>query len=69
MHATPPPHNLTPDMLGHVVEYRPNGEDSDIWGTLVEVNGDWATIAEPPDRTGFRLKTPVLARFVVVDPT
>jgi hypothetical protein len=62
---TQPTHNLTPDMLGHVVSVT----DSDIWGTLIEVDGDWATILAPPDATGFRRKDSALCSLVVIDPT
>lgn len=61
----PAAHSLTPDMLGHVVTV----QDSDIWGTLVGVDGEWATIAGPPDRLGTRRKDAVLARLVTLDPT
>jgi hypothetical protein len=63
------PHAHLIELLGHVVHYRPNGQDSDIWGALVSVEGDWATIAGPADRLGNRRKDEVPARFVFADPT
>lgn len=57
------PHAHLIDMLGKAVRYTINPE---ICGTLVAVNGDWATIAAPPDALGLRRKDDVLCEYIEI---
>jgi hypothetical protein len=62
-HFFQPPHARLIDMLGQAVRctYNP-----DINGTLIKVEGEWATIAAPPDALGLRRKDEVRCEFIEV---